>query len=79
MSIRCNNCMETFENDEQLSKIVEVSEIDERGDWHTIYRHIYDSEVPLRNDDEHCEEVFNGCPFCLADEYLTDLTSYETK
>lgn len=77
--IRCNNCMATFKNERKLSKIVEVSEMYDDGNWHTIDRHLYESNFELINNDEHKEEVFNGCPLCLADEYLIDLTSYESE
>lgn len=73
--IRCNNCMETFETEEDLSLIVEKSEFYE-GEWHTTDRFIY-SEMELRDTETERYEIFKGCPFCLADEFLMDLTPYE--
>ena len=35
--IRCNQCMETFETEKDLSLIVEKSEF-YKGDWHTTDR-----------------------------------------
>ena len=74
--IRCNQCMETFETEEDLSLIVEKSEFYE-GNWHTTDRFIYDPEIELRDTEIETYEIFKGCPFCLADEFLMDLTSYE--
>ena len=74
--IRCNQCMETFETEEDLSLIVEKSEFYE-GNWHTIDRFIYDPEIELRDTEIETYEIFKGCPFCLADEFLMDLTPYE--
>lgn len=76
--IRCNQCMETFETEKDLSLIVEQSEFYE-GDWHTTDRFIYDSEMELRDTETERYEIFKGCPFCLADEYLMGLTSYKEK
>ena len=44
--IRCNQCMETFETEEDLSLIVEKSEFYE-GNWHTTDRFIYNPEMEL--------------------------------
>ena len=74
--IRCNNCMETFETEEDLSLIVEKLEFYE-GNWHTTDRFICDPEMKLRDTETERYEIFKGCPFCLADEYLMDLTPYE--
>lgn len=74
--IRCNNCMETFETEEDLSLIVEKQEFYEGG-WHTTDRFIYDPKMELKDTETERYEIFKGCPFCLADEYLMDLTSYE--
>lgn len=76
--IRCNQCMETFETEEDLSLIVEQSEF-YKGDWHTIDRFRYDPEMELRDTETERYEIFKGCPFCLADEYLMDLIPYEEK
>ena len=76
--IRCNNCMELFENEEDLSLIVEQQEIYD-GDWHTTERFIYEQEMDLENTETERYEVFKGCPFCLADEYLMDLEPYENE
>ena len=43
--IRCNQCMETFETEEDLSLIVEQSEF-YKGDWHTIGRFRYEIRKP---------------------------------
>lgn len=74
--IRCNQCMETFETEEDLSLIVEKSEFYE-GNWHTTDRFIYNPEIKLRDTEIERYEIFKGCPFCLADECLMDLTPYE--
>ena len=74
--IRCNQCMETFETEEDLSLIVEKSEFYE-GNWHTTDRFIYDPEIELRDTEIETYEIFKGCPFCFADEFLMDLTPYE--
>ena len=74
--IRCNQCMETFETEEDLRLIVEKSEFYE-GNWHTTDRFIYDPEIELKDTEDIRYEIFKGCPFCLADEYLMDLTPYE--
>ena len=76
--IRCNQCMETFETEEDLSLIVEKSEFYE-GNWHTTDRFIYDPEIELRDTEIETYEILKRCPFCLADEYLMDLTPYEEK
>lgn len=74
--IRCNQCMETFETEDDLSLIVEESEFYE-GNWHTTDRFRYDPEIELKDTEDIRYEIFKGCPFCLADEYLMDLTPYE--
>ena len=74
--IRCNQCMETFETEEDLSLIVEKSEF-YKGDWHTTDRFRYDPEMELRDTETERYEIFKGCPFCLDDAYLMDLTPYE--
>ena len=76
--IRCNNCMSVFESEENLSKIVEQQEFYD-GAWHTTDRFIYEPEMKLEDTKDVSYEIFNGCPFCLADEYLMDITLYENK
>lgn len=74
--IRCNNCMETFENEEELSLIVEQKErID--GEWHTTDRFIYEANMELPDTENVQYEIFKGCPFCLGDDYLMDVMSCE--
>ena len=74
--IRCDNCMEFFGNKEDLSIIVEQQEFYD-GNWHTTDRYIYDPEMDLKNTEKERYELFKGCPFCHADEYLIELTSYK--
>lgn len=74
--IRCNNCMELFETEEDLSLIVEQEEFYD-GNWHTTDRFKYDPEMELINTDTETYEIFKGCPLCCADEYLMDVTPYE--
>ena len=76
--IRCNNCMELFESDEELSLIVNKQEFYD-GDWHTTERYIYHPDMNLENTETEFYEVFKGCPFCLADEFLMDITPYKDK
>ena len=74
--IRCNNCMEVFDNENDLSIIVEQSElIDE--DWHTTDRFKYDIKMDLKDTENIRFEIFKGCPNCLADEYLMDVENYK--
>lgn len=70
--IRCNQCMETFETEDDLSLIVEKSELCE-GDWYTTDRFRYDPERELRDTETETYEIFKGCPLCLADEHLIGL------
>ena len=75
--IRCNNCMELFiESEEDLSLIVEKQEFYD-GNWHTTDRYLYNPEMSLENTETERYEIFKGCPFCLADEFLMDITLYE--
>ena len=74
--IRCNNCMETFESEEDLCLLVEQSEFYD-GDWHTTDRFIYYPEMDLENTETVRYEIFKGCPFCLGDEYLMNIATGE--
>ena len=74
--IRCNNCMEVFDNENDLSIIVEQSELID-GDWHTMDRFKYDIEMDLKDTENIRFEIFKGCPYCLADEYLMDVENYK--
>ena len=74
--IRCNNCMSTFENEEELSQIVEQREFYE-GAWHTTDRFIYEPTMDLNETEDKQYEIFRGCPYCLGDEDLMDLVPYE--
>lgn len=76
--IRCNNCMELFKSENDLKKIVEKSELID-GNWQTTDRFAYDPTMDLNNTDDTEYEIFNGCPCCNSDEYLMDLTPYETE
>lgn len=75
--IRCNNCMETFENEEELSLIVEQQELID-GEWRAIDRFIHEPDMELTNTEDVRYEIFKGCPFCLGDDYLMDITPYES-
>lgn len=74
--IRCNNCMEVFDNENDLSIIVEQSELID-GDWHTTDRFKYDIEIDLKDTENIRYEIFKGCPYCFADEYLMDVENYK--
>ena len=74
--IKCNNCMEVFDNENNLSLIVEQSELID-GHWHTTDRFTYDSKMDLENTENIRYEIFKGCPYCLADEYLMDVENYK--
>lgn len=71
--IVCNRCGSIFANQEELSKILEVSEKDNDGVFCTIGRSIYDCRREVVCNENHHEEVFNGCGFCCSDEYLMDI------
>ena len=74
--IKCNNCMEVCDNENNLSLIVEQAElIDDQ--WHTTDRFTYDSKMDLENTENIRYEIFKGCPYCLADEYLMDVENYK--
>ena len=74
--IRCNNCMAEFENDEELSRIVEQREFYD-GALHTTDRFIYDPTIDLEDTEDKQYEIFRGCPYCLDDEWLMDLAFIE--
>ena len=76
--IRCNNCMTAYKSEEDLSLIIEKSEFHD-GDWHTTDRFLYDSELELTDTETERYEIFKGCPFCLADEWLMDLSPYQER
>lgn len=71
--ILCNNCGSIFANEEELSKILKVSEKDSDGVFCTIGRSVYDGIHGLVCNENHHEEVFNGCGFCRSDECLMDI------
>lgn len=62
--IRCNNCMKTFKNEEDLSKIL-ITEADDKEEGV-----LYHGQQFREGEDQ---EVINGCPNCLTDAYLMDL------
>ena len=69
--IKCCNCEEVFETEEDLSYIVEQSEFID-GEWKTTDRFLLDGHKP-RNTKTAKYEVFKGCPYCMGDEYLMDV------
>lgn len=75
--IRCNNCMTVFESESDLSKILEVQEFDDENMPHTIDRQVIEDDYIPINTERHLEEIFLGCPYCTADEYLMDLDEKE--
>lgn len=76
--IRCNNCERYFENEHELSKIVEVTATHpELGD-HVVSHFLYDgTDFPTEDSENEGEdfsyEIFRGCPGCLEDAYLMDV------
>ena len=69
--IKCTNCERLFENERDLSLIIERRELVD-GEWHATDRFVYQGSVP--EDTETVRyEAFKGCPECLGDEYLMDL------
>ena len=74
---QCTNCMETFQSEEELSLIVEVTERDESGSWHTTDRYPLIMGEPPAVSDNLTFEVFRGCPYCLEDNYLKNIALSE--
>ena len=71
--VKCCNCEEIFETEEDLSTIVEVQELVE-GDWLTTDRFIAQSPIPEDTKTVRYE-VFKGCPNCMGDEYLAEINA----
>ena len=69
--IKCNNCEEFFETENDLSAIVEKQEFI-NGEWHSTDRFILQGPIPEDTKTVRYE-VFKGCPNCMGDEYLMDL------
>jgi hypothetical protein len=61
--VRCNNCYRQFEDDSALTKLLHTVLPNGMSD-----RELYDG----RAISEH-QEVFDGCPDCLTDEFLMDI------
>lgn len=71
--IKCCNCKEVFETENDLSDIVEKQELI-NGEWQTTDRFILQGFVP--EDTETVRyEVFKGCPNCMGDECLMTLSN----
>lgn len=68
--IKCLNCEEIFETEDDLSNIVEESELI-NGEWQTTDRFILQGPIPEDTKTTRYE-VFKGCPNCMGDEYLMD-------
>lgn len=75
--IRCNNCMATFESEEDLTKTVVVEERDDSGGWSTTHSYPLRCGNLLDETENLRAQVINGCPYCLDDAYLMDITPYE--
>ena len=69
--IKCCNCEEIFETEEDLSTIVEVQELVE-GDWLTTDRFIAQGAIPEDTKTVRYA-VFKGCQNCMDDEYLMEI------
>ena len=69
--IKCCNCEEVFETENDLSYIVEKAELI-NGKWHSTDRFILQAPVP-ENTKTVGYEVFRGCPNCMCDEYLMEI------
>lgn len=66
--IKCCNCEEIFETENDLSYIVEKTELID-GEWHSIDRFVLQGAIP--EDTETVRyAVFKSCPNCMGDEYL---------
>ena len=65
--IRCNNCMSTFENKEELRD----------GEWYITDVFMYEPTMDLRETEDVKYNFYRGCPYCLGDENLMDLVPYE--
>ena len=63
MKVCCNNC--GFVGDEsELKKVIATDTLD--GEYYREYD-------PTEQINESFEEVINGCPHCLTDEFLMDM------
>ena len=71
--IKCCNCKEIFETEDDLSDIVEKTELID-GKWHATDRFILQGLVPEDTKTVRYE-VFKGCPNCMGDRYLKDLSN----
>ena len=72
--IRCNNCGRIYAGDDELSRILDIQEIDKSdGKFHTVDRCLYESGQRLNITDSHYEEVFKGCGSCCNDDFLMDI------
>ena len=69
--IKCCNCKEIFETEDDLSDIVEKTELID-GKWHATDRFILQGLVP-RDTETVRYAVFKGCPNCMGDEYLMEI------
>lgn len=69
--IKCCNCEEVFETENDLSYIVEKAELI-NGKWHSTDRLILQGPVPEDTKTVRYE-VFKGCPNCMGDEYLMEI------
>lgn len=66
--IKCCNCEEIFETENDLSYIVEKTELID-GECHSTDRFVLQGPVPEDTKTVRYE-VFKGCPNCMGDEYL---------
>lgn len=69
--IKCTNCEEIFETENDLSTIVEKQELID-GEWHSTDRFILQGPIPEGTKTVRYE-FFMGCPNCMSDEYLMDV------
>ena len=69
--IKCCNCEEIFETENDLPYIVEKTELID-GEWHSADRFAMQGPVPEDTKTVRYE-VFKGCPNCMGDEYLMEI------
>ena len=69
--IKCCNCEEIFETENNLSYIVEKTELID-GEWRSTDRFAMQGPVPEDTKTVRYE-VFKGCPNCMGDEYLMEI------
>lgn len=72
--IKCCNCDTVFESEDDLSYIVEISELGDDGCWYATDREFLANVNinAIAENDNVRYEIFKGCPECMGDEYLSE-------